>query len=877
MTGNIPVILTSEKQRNSFACRWIAACQLLLFVCAANSCFAHDEPNYDEVTIFISVPGIGSAEIPAVIINQTAYLAVANVFDFLKIRNKLSFSLDSVSGFFINPQAAFLIDKKNNRIVYGNKVYELKENDLIQTESNLYLRSDYFGKVFALECAFNFRSLSVMMNTTLELPVIREMRQEAMHNNIRQLKGDVKVDTSIAVTIPLFHFGMADWSVITAQNTGKMYDTRLNLTLGGIVAGGETTVALNYDNYTKFSEKQQYYLWRLVNNDRSDIRQVMAGKIYTQASASIYSPVVGVQFTNTPTTYRRSFGTYMLSNHTEPNWMVELYVNNVLVNYAKADASGFYTFEVPLVYGNSIVKLRFYGPWGEERITEQNINIPFNFLPKNQFEYTASAGMVEDSVHSRFARAGFSYGLGKQITIGGGTEYLSSVTTGKNMPFVNASARLATNLLVSSEYIHGVRMKDVLNYSLLSNLQLELTYIRYKKGQKAINNTYLEERRAVLSFPFRSQKLSLYSRLTFYQIILPSSKYTTAEALFSGMVFGINTNVTTYALFIRDEQAYVYSNFSSTFRLPAKLIFTPQLQYAYSEKKVIGIKSELGKPLSSHGYANVYYEQNFKSQFQSIGVGFRYDFSFAQISFSARHGTNTTTLTESARGSLLYNAPTKYVGVNNNTSVGKGGIIIMPFLDLNNNGKRDKNEPKAYGLKIQTNAGSTTYNRDTSIVISNLESYVAYTVKLNTDAFENIAWQLQKKVLSISVGPNQMHMIEVPISVVAEVSGMVFVNADKSRKGLGRIIVLFYDREDNVVGKTLTEADGFFSYLGLAPGSYTARIDTAQLNKLHFIAAPELIPFTIRISKEGEIVKGLEFVLNALPGNASAMAEAMPD
>ena len=60
---------------------------------------------------------------------------------------------------------------------------------------------------------------------------------------------------------------------------------------------------------------------------------------------------------------------------------MELYVNNVLVDYVKADASGFFTFEVPLVYGNSLVKLRYYGPWGEEHSREQTISIPFNFLP----------------------------------------------------------------------------------------------------------------------------------------------------------------------------------------------------------------------------------------------------------------------------------------------------------------------------------------------------------------------------------------------------------------------------------------------------------------------------------------------------------------
>jgi hypothetical protein len=192
---------------------------------------------------------------------------------------------------------------------------------------------------------------------------------------------------------------MADWGVVATQTSQQglpeQDDNRLYLALGGVVAGGETDVALNYDNtYAFVTGSQQFFQWRYVDNDNPVLRQVTAGKIYTPSIASIYSPVIGLQFTNAPTVYRRSFGTYTLSYYSEANWVVELYINNTLVNYAKAPAAGFFTFKVPLVYGNSLLKLRFYGPWGEELSHEQNIQIPFNFLPVGEFEYTASAGIV---------------------------------------------------------------------------------------------------------------------------------------------------------------------------------------------------------------------------------------------------------------------------------------------------------------------------------------------------------------------------------------------------------------------------------------------------------------------------------------------------
>ena len=329
--------------------------------------FAQEEPQYDEISVFLEISGVGGSEIDALILKQQLYLPVTDLFDFLKIRNIPSPGLESVTGFFIDPEAAFNINRTTNQIRYQDKTYNLDPGDLIRTESNLYLKSSYFGKIFGLECTFNFRSLSVSVSSKLELPLIREMRQEEMRRNLTRLRGEIKADTSIGRSYPLFKFGMADWSVIATEEINGKSDSRFNLNLGAMIAGGEANASLYYSTSDPFLEKQQYYSWRYVNNDFKPLRQITAGKISTNAISSIFNPVVGVQFTNTPTTFRRSFGSYTLSDKTEPGWIVELYVNNVLVDYVKADASGFFKFDVPLVYGNSIVKLKFYSPWGEER------------------------------------------------------------------------------------------------------------------------------------------------------------------------------------------------------------------------------------------------------------------------------------------------------------------------------------------------------------------------------------------------------------------------------------------------------------------------------------------------------------------------------
>jgi len=826
---------------------------------------AQEDADYDEIAVVLTVPRVGAVEISAAIRDEQVYLPVNEFFDFLKIRNKMSVGMDSVSGFFIQPKNFYLIDYTNNRIVFQGVSTDLSPGSMIRSETNLYLHSRYFGQVFGLHCTFNFRSLGVMLDTRHELPIIREMRLEQMRQNINKLKGEVRADTVLPRSYPLFHFGNADWSVISSQTTEGRLDTRVNLGLGAVIAGGETNISLLYDNNQPFREKQQQYLWRYANNDFRYLRQVMAGKIASQATSSIYAPVVGVQLTNTPTSFRRSFGSYTLSDRTEPGWTVELYVNNVLVDYTKADASGFFSFEVPLVYGNSAVLLKFYGPWGEERTREQNISIPFNFLPKGELQYTASAGIVEDTLSGKFARVQTNYGLSSRMTIGAGTEYLSTVSSGAMMPFVSSSLRLASSVLISGEYTHGVRTKGILSYRMPSNLQFELNFTQYEKNQKAINYNYLQERKAVISIPLRTRNFSAFSRLTLNQIILPESEYTTAELLMSGAIYGISTNLTTYAMFIDPAHPYAYSNLSLSFRLPASIVLIPQMQYEFNNNRLISLKCGLEKHLFRRGFINVSYERNYRSNLQNIEFGFRYDFSFAQTAFTARKINDNIMLTQSARGSVQADRSTRYLRAGNRTTMGRGGVVIIPFLDLDCDGRQDAGEPRAFGLSVHTNGGRMEINeRDSTIRIFDLEPYSLQYIEFDKNSFDNIAWQLRKPVVAVTIDPNQFRKIEVPIAVVGEASGMVYLRSAKGEKGLGRIIVNFINEQGQLSGRVLSESDGYFSFLGLPPGKYTATVDSSQLRKVRMRIVSGKSEFRIEKSADGDVADDLEIILESL-------------
>jgi hypothetical protein len=201
-----------------------------------------------------------------------------------------------------------------------------------------------------------------------------------------------------------------------------------------------------------------------------------------------------------------------------------------------------------------------------------------------------------------------------------------------------------------------------------------------------------------------------------------------------------------------------------------------------------------------------------------------------------------------------------------NSAVGKGGLIVAPFLDVNNNGKFEPGEKRIIGLNIRIGGGRIEKNyKDSTIRVSELEPFTNYYIEMDRVGFENISWQIPNPVISVSINPNQSRRIEIPIKIVGEVSGVVFFQNDTIRKGIGRIVVSIYSDKNRFIAKIMSEEDGYFNYMGLAPGTYNAKIDENQLRNISMICYPEVLSFTIKPSQEGDQVDGVEFMLREIP------------
>ena len=819
----------------------------------------------EDITMGFSVPGVGTIVLPALIdYEPSVYLPVAEVFAFIRLKVDAAPESLVLTGYVLDEGKRFVIDGTMRTVEFDGAIYELEKDEILAYEGRVYLRSDLYGTIFGLHCHFNFRDLVVNLVTDYELPAVRDAKRERARLALKSLESSVHVDRRVESPGSILQPGVVDWSLgVTGDTTGTPA-VSYAVNFGGELLGGALTGTLKgRDDSVAFAGTFPLQ-WKYVDNDFAPARQIVLGSVPVALPEPVRGQAAGVHLTNTSTINRTVYGTWTIEDRTEPNWTVELYVDNNLVDFTEADEAGQYRFSIPLRYGATSVALKFYGPWGEERSMEKVVRVPFVFLPKGEVEYNLTAGLLDDGERRLFARAGGEVGLTNGLTLGGGllAVQASSVLRESFHPFAHGSLRLADNFFLSGEIFPTLGGNATVNWTAPGAFSLEAGYRRETRDAGVGEKDVVERRALSLSSPVRLGFVRGNAMVRVVNSVSSAGETYEADGTYTTRLFGLPVTFSGRAGWMgRDSiRSTVMETGMRTSLRPFRMTsIRPSVAFDWRVRRVTAARVELEQKVFDGLWLNGTAVRDLVTSQTTVQAGLRLDLPFARTSLSTGTDGRGTVVGMGASGSVAWDTDAGHLLAERRSALDKGALTLRPFLDLNGNDVRDADEPLVPDIGLAIPGGSLRRSADSTIRVLNLLPHRPYILTVNDAVLPDISWKAKYRSWEVTARPNRFQTIDIPVVVVGEINGRVY--RKKDGRGMAGIIVRFEQTDGDYSDSTITFDGGEYFYMGLPPGHYVATLDAEQSRILGLQPEQSRFAFEIRAAREGDFIEGIDFRL----------------
>ncbi len=841
----------------------------------------------EEVMLSFSHPAIGQYYIHAIYSNNTVFLPSMELFNLLYVHYENGSSGKSLQGTWLREDNPWQINVSTLQATAGKTKFSLTAEDFRLGELDLYLSPSLFEKMFGLQFTIDMGTLNVSLQTNQPLPVEEKKKHEQLRNQLdRQKDGEKDFLLLYPRVRKVAGAGMIDYNLLMytdKKGVAAAYTLSGGMELlGGDLQGtvygatGESAIPLRAGNLS----------WRYAPANNPYLTSFRAGQINTNGLQG--QRIVGAAISNDPIEPRKVNNTYTMDGNTIPDSEVELYINNQLANYTRADELGYYRFDFPLTYGTVRINLRIYTPNGEIRTEERQIQIPFTFLPKGVVSYNLQGGVIDDGLSGvnfdRYAmHADIAWGLTNTLTAKVGTDYLSFFA--KPLTYGGLSARLFDQYLLNADIAPNAFYRANASVTYASSRSFSLMYTKFEGDSLYNPHRALEQMDASLYLPFNLFKLPSGFRMSGEYFKLNQASSTNYNIDYNTRFgrFNVRTNyrdqlVTskgkTYFGFGMATGSVTYT-FSRTPGIPVfvrGMFMRAQAQYDVHYNQIATMGIQFSRTVLRTGRFNVDLERDLRYGATRVQVGFTLDLDAIRMTSNFTAANDYYAFQQSLNGSLGLDARSAKLAASNREQVGRAAVSVLMFVDSNNNSKYDAGEEKvpARALRL-TESATFELGSDSILRITQLQNYWQYNAEVVLASLPNPNLVPIITEFSFVADPNRCKRIEIPLYHTGVIEGIVTLGKDGKEEGLGGIRLLL-KRTDLVHEETVrTFSDGGFYAMNLLPGEYTIEADPAQLNILQAASKPEIIKFKVKAMAAGDYVEGLNFTvvqnINEKPSN----------
>ncbi len=849
------------------------------------SLVASPVPRGEEILLTFRHPAIGNVYVNCIYSssNNQTYLPVTELFNLLQINYQPDIKNFTVKGNYLSPDNPYDINLTMMNIRLGKVVFPLTPDDFRIGEMDFYLSPAIFEKVFGLIFTVNINYLTLTLITDKVLPVVERQAREQSRKNMdggQLVQEDFPIEYNRKRKV--IGGAMLDY-VITGFYNKTLQNLDYTLSGGMEVLGGDLQGTVIGSNSSVGSSTLQTsnIRWRYVLRENPFFTSFTAGQLSTTGLQRWQ--IKGIAISNDPIEPRKMYDSYIIDGNTEAESEVELYLNQRLIGYKRANELGYYRFDAPINYGTSDVSIRIYTPAGELKVVTREIQVPFTFLPKGVVTYNVQAGVGDNTFVSLVnndyvAHGNVAVGISKWLTASAGAEYTGKELLPSNLfLYGSLSARIAKQYLTNIDIAPNAFYRLSGSVMYVSNLNINFIYTHFTRTGSFNVLGATDDIIANLYLPINLFGISTGLRLGGEHTLLENSTSTHYTADLNTRLGRFNMRLNYSDNLISSGNVNYFGQGLLTTAITYTIARTPGIPvyargtflrgeaiYDIRHHQFTEAGLQLSRTLLKTGRLNVNLTYNFIQMAWNIEAGFSIDLKFFRSITTFNSVGKENSLRQSFNGSLGVDARNAHIELSNREQVGRCAASVVLFVDNNNSGTFDKgDEILPYKAVILDNPAVMTVGNDGVLRLSQLQSYYKYNLKVNRIAIPNPTLIPLKNEFSFITDPNQYKRIEIPFCRGGIIAGSVSLERDNVLQPLGGLRLLLKGMNLKFEVTIRTFADGGFYAMDLPPGKYTLEVDPAQLAFLKAKSRDGALQIEIKALSEGDNIEGLNIILIA--------------
>jgi len=555
---------------------------------------------------------------------------------------------------------------------------------------------------------------------------------------------------------------------------------------------------------------------------------------------------VGMSVVRAPDGFRRRNLQTTIEEIAQPGWEAELFRNSYFIERTVVPGDGRLVFEdVELQYGLNNFEIRLYGPFGEEEVLLNRINIKQNALSEGQLAYSLNAldknhTLLFDDNDAPYKLTNFGgsldYGVSDRWQVGLGFASIDSdeqlVTVKNALGFDkllfendlalnqdgsyaqltsisgNAFGKDSYNLIFESsedfksETINSIGDKSLriaANYSLPSSWLFARFGADYNKTQSVTKTSFTN------GLSKNIAGISLTHNLTVSRTEIEDGTE------------GLRTN--------NDLRGSLsFSGRWSDYLIGGQINYDPRDSDVISQNSSLNVRRKFVDPFDGNHYVSArYFPLNESGLRWQLNHNVSWNSNDFYMTFASSYNSNDDWNVQlGMRFFLSYDYHNNKMVMDKELKGGSATLDVHTYLDRHVNGLPDLLD---YNLPDVMFIGSPrwgefTSNEDGRTVLPGVYANSAFPFSAK--------WQEGSSTLNedyvVYTHPGAYVDVNMPMFLITDLAGFVMRQQAEQEVGLRNVKILISDEEGKVVDSVETDRDGYYEILNLKPDNYRVQI-----------------------------------------------------